>query len=178
MIQMKPIKTVLLSGFLTLGAFSLIAYTSCTKKDKDKCDGVVCQHNGTCVDGTCKCPTGYEGPNCETLSALKYAGFWGATDDCNIGDRTGAELEYFITISPNNSDPLKVDVKGVANTDYTLSATLGDSTLVISEQAAADNRTYSGEITYLTANTMKLKFNIKDSTGQYVEVCNSALQKN
>jgi hypothetical protein len=43
----------------------MVTYTACTK---DKCDDVVCQNNGTCVDGSCKCPFGYSGTNCEIVT--------------------------------------------------------------------------------------------------------------
>lgn len=44
-------------------AFGATLYnTSC---NKDRCNNVTCQNGGTCVNGYCSCPTGYEGDNCE-----------------------------------------------------------------------------------------------------------------
>ena len=55
-----------------LFVFSIIAcsamvtlVTSC-KKDEDPCKDVSCLNGGTCIDGTCDCPDGFSGPNCET----------------------------------------------------------------------------------------------------------------
>lgn len=171
---MKKVKTILLSGVLTLGVFSMVAYTSCSKKDK--CDSITCKNGGTCSDGVCKCPVGFEGVNCEISSAGKFAGLWAATDNCNISDRTGSDLKYQITISQSNTDPLKVDVRGIASTDYSFSATANGKVLTIEEQEAADGRTYSGTITYQNDSTLALKFNI-ESGGNYVEICQSVLNK-
>ena len=33
--------------------------------DPDACDGIVCQHDGTCVNGVCRCVDGYGGDYCE-----------------------------------------------------------------------------------------------------------------
>ena len=38
----------------------------------DPCADVVCQNGGSCVDGTCICPEGYTGPNCETCKLGLY----------------------------------------------------------------------------------------------------------
>lgn len=40
----------------------IAAITSCKK---DPCKNVVCYNNGVCDDGTCLCPNGYSGTNCE-----------------------------------------------------------------------------------------------------------------
>lgn len=53
---------ILLSVILTLGIFTLVAYTACTKTDK--CDSISCNH-GTCSDGICNCFSGYTGTYCD-----------------------------------------------------------------------------------------------------------------
>ena len=48
----------------------------------DPCKDVVCGP-GTCDDGTCICPDGYEGNSCETLENAKYFGHYSVTEsDC------------------------------------------------------------------------------------------------
>jgi len=172
---MKQVKTFALTGLITIGAFAMIAYSSCGKKDA--CEDVVCKNNGTCVDGSCKCPTGYEGVDCGQTSAAKFTGLWAATDVCPISTRTGTDLKYHVTISTSNADPMQVDVKGIGATDYTFSATANGKTLTIDEQTAADGRKYSGTITYSNATTLSMSFSIKDSSGTPVEACTSTLKK-
>ena len=67
------VKTIFLSGILTLSAFGAVVYTSC---NKDKCMTIVCANRGVCNAGACTCASGYEGTNCETISRKKYTGEW------------------------------------------------------------------------------------------------------
>lgn len=54
-----------------MGIASLVTYTSCTH---DSCKTIMCRNGGTCVDESCKCPDGYEGSQCETISRIKFYG--------------------------------------------------------------------------------------------------------
>lgn len=47
--------------FLVVGLFSVYGCT------KDKCETVKCVNGGTCSDGSCNCPQGYLGSNCEKI---------------------------------------------------------------------------------------------------------------
>lgn len=49
--------------------FFLLFLFSCSKSDP--CEGVVCKNSGTCSDGKCQCPNGFEGSLCETESLPK-----------------------------------------------------------------------------------------------------------
>lgn len=75
---MKSTKLIAFSILLTVGAFFTVLYTSCSKST-DACSGVTCQHGGVCSGGTCTCPTGYIGANCQTLAII---GTWTGTDVC------------------------------------------------------------------------------------------------
>lgn len=60
---------ILLTALLTVGLFTTVIYTSCTKdKDSDKCKSVVCSNGGVCKDGACSCPPDFTGANCEKLA--------------------------------------------------------------------------------------------------------------
>lgn len=58
--------------FIALTATSLLLSTACKKKKSDDptpsdpCANTVCLNGGTCVDGSCSCPTGYTGSDCGT----------------------------------------------------------------------------------------------------------------
>ncbi len=56
-------RSLLFAALFFASAFMVISYGSCTK---DECEGVSCQHGGTCKSGKCVCPTGYGGTNCES----------------------------------------------------------------------------------------------------------------
>ena len=38
---------------------------SCVEPPSDPCDGVVCQNDGNCVNGSCVCTDGYTGNTCQ-----------------------------------------------------------------------------------------------------------------
>jgi hypothetical protein len=48
-------------------------YSSC---NRDKCRTIICMNRGICNNGSCTCPEGYEGINCETENRKKFTGNW------------------------------------------------------------------------------------------------------
>ena len=60
---MKKTRPVIATAIITLLTFGAIVYTSCTK---DRCKNVMCQNGGTCSNGYCSCPSGFQGDHCET----------------------------------------------------------------------------------------------------------------
>ena len=77
-----------MKNIILLLLLPLSILTSCKK---DLCQGVVCQNGGTCLNGLCSCPTGYEGPACEKEKTPK-----------NISI-TGVRLLSFPTTKPNGA---------------------------------------------------------------------------
>jgi len=65
------LKTILFSVTILLSALFTIVYTSC---NVDQCKTIACANGGVCNHGSCACPTGYEGPECETISRKKFTG--------------------------------------------------------------------------------------------------------
>ena len=173
---MKSTRSILAAGLLTFGAFALTTYTSCTKKDK--CEDVTCQNGGSCVNGSCNCPEGWEGNNCQTASSAKFKGFYQATDDCPLGDREGSDLVYDIVINASNNNPTAITVQGLGNTDNILTATADGKTLLVAEQEGTDGRFYDADITYVNDSTLKADFRVKDAAGgNPIEACSSTLRK-
>jgi len=67
------LKSVLFTTIVSIAVMIAMTQTSCRF---DKCKPINCAHNGVCNQGTCICPTGYEGPNCETITRNKFTGNW------------------------------------------------------------------------------------------------------
>ena len=70
---MKFWKHTLISAIAFVGVSSSVLYTSCTE---DSCKTLICRNGATCADGQCKCPTGFEGTQCEKRAADRYIGFY------------------------------------------------------------------------------------------------------
>jgi hypothetical protein len=72
--QMKNI------GFISFlaAAFLVGAPTLITSCKKDPCKDVTCENGGTCDDGKCNCPAGYEGEKCEKKLPV-VSGTWAVT---------------------------------------------------------------------------------------------------
>ena len=58
-----------MKNFITICFSITLILTSCSKSDP--CEGIVCKNGGTCIEGKCQCPDGFEGTLCETESLPK-----------------------------------------------------------------------------------------------------------
>lgn len=57
---------------LCIMAISFLFIQACSSEEEDLCLNVICENGGTCFDGTCACPDGYIGSNCnEELTPSK-----------------------------------------------------------------------------------------------------------
>ncbi len=115
-----------LSGtvFTTILCFLLVAYTACKKKTTSSpsgpCTGIVCQNNGTCLNGECQCIPGYEGLSCEKASNSRYLGKWNVTEKIigsSKNDNKNKTKNYVLTIAKGeyNLDLLFNNLSNVYN---------------------------------------------------------------
>ena len=147
----KSFRNIALSALITIGGFSAITYTSCTK---DECKDVVCQNGGTCVSGNCSCPTGYEGSNCQSLSTAKFIKTWTAPADRNVS--SGVTLNPYSCIIGQGAS-LNTLVIGTGFYDnffnHSINATVSENTITIPVQSpdGAANASVSGTATYNTS---------------------------
>lgn len=174
---MKTLKTILITGALTLGTFGLItSLQSCGKKDK--CN-VVCKNGGECVNGVCECPVGYEGKDCATLSRTKFEGMYNAIDECVNTNRNNASLNYTIFIFPgSSSEPKKVEIRGLGNVEegnITISGDVDGNVINIPTQEV-QGKQYSGKIEYIDNTNLKASFNIIDGNVT-IESCFSSMAR-
>lgn len=89
---MKFWKHSLLSAGMFLAVATTVTYTSCVH---DSCKALMCRNGGTCADEFCRCPTGYEGTQCEIISRNKFLGTYKGQTKVNGKPVTGdaAEVE-------------------------------------------------------------------------------------
>jgi hypothetical protein len=77
---MRFLKQILLPVILLSGIIATVVYTSCVQ---NVCNNVSCQNGGSCNAGLCRCPTGYEGNQCQTRTITRYLGTFAGTTSCN-----------------------------------------------------------------------------------------------
>lgn len=112
---------VLTSGFISA------TFSSC---ETEKCKTITCAHGGTCNDGVCACPTGYEGPQCETINRNRFLGIWTVTEDGSISN--AAQYPVAIEEGPKIED---IRIKTFYNSLTTpVSAFVKGDTMYIPEQ--------------------------------------------
>lgn len=89
------LRSIFLTASLITAAFSAVTYTSCSE---DKCKPVVCANGATCTEGSCICPTGYEGARCETVNRERFMGIWNVVEDGSIS----APSRYTVAVENGN----------------------------------------------------------------------------
>jgi hypothetical protein len=144
---MKSIKHIALTTLLTFGSFGAVLYTSC---DKDKCKDVVCQNSGTCNDGTCTCPTGIAGVNCETIFRVSYANTYTGNGTDNLG---GTYNNFKMVFTASGTDVTKMtlnikDATGGAVDVPELPIVLSNFSLTNSTFTITSTSYTSGGVTY------------------------------
>ena len=98
---MVSVRNFLVGVLMVTGVTATAVYTSSCSKSKDACSGVTCQNSGSCKSGTCVCPAGIGGTNCETIYRTTYANIYaGSGTDNETPSRT--LNNYQVTLSYNN----------------------------------------------------------------------------
>ncbi len=161
-------KTTLLSTSIVVAAIAgIVTYSSC---EKDACTNVSCQHGGSCNNGACKCPTGYDDPTCGTRTTDRFAGTYAGFTTCNnsaqvidtlfiLGNVPHQFLSVQVTQKTHNTDVLfgvvntnettyALDFPTVYGTHYskTFHATLQSSTKLVFDTYEYDTNTMAGPI--------------------------------
>jgi len=78
-----------------LGAFVL----SCKR---GSCENITCLNGGTCRNGRCQCPVGFEGARCETKWTDRWIGTYTVDDRCR---QVGLIPQYEGRVSPSTIYP-------------------------------------------------------------------------
>jgi hypothetical protein len=122
--KLSLVTTIIFAAFIVI-----FLYTAC---ERNVCDNVTCFNGGSCNVGTCRCPLGWEDPQCQTKSVARYLGSYGGYTTCNGGAQ-------FI-----DSAMIRVDDFGVINVQVTLKSTLPK---VLHGYVSSNESTYSVVVT-------------------------------
>jgi Golgi nucleoside diphosphatase len=130
---MQNIKLVSITSILVFIAFSTMLLIGCAK-DRDliingtniqPCKNTVCYNGGSCIDGICYCPIGFEGNDCNLRWNERYVGNYTANDGCDAGNSYNVNISQIINrgdaILVNNISKLgtNVNLEGMLNPDKT-----------------------------------------------------------
>jgi hypothetical protein len=112
-----PLKTITTSAVMI--ALLAISWLSCNKDNTPQSTTVIkcvsCANGGLCLNDTCRCPAGFEGLTCQTLSFQKFMGTWTVTEK---GSATGAASSYNIEIEENINSVTTVSITELDNPYY------------------------------------------------------------
>ena len=124
---MKFIRNIAFAAIASFAAFSMVTYTAC---NKDECKDVTCNNGGTCINGNCSCPTGYEGSKCEIVSAASLPGVYTATEDCQP-PLTGGPSSWSSTVSTSSSDETRIVISNFGNSSTNVTAQVDKNAITI-----------------------------------------------
>lgn len=167
---MKSLRNIAFSALLTVGAFSTVFYTSCTK---DECKDVVCNNGGTCITGTCSCPTGYEGSDCSIITRDKFKGDWKGSDVC-----TKNTYNVTLTIKESTEEVRAlIQNPGGFGTNITITGRVsGTNKLTFTDQSVGGNgRILNGTMTF-DGSTMDFTYTVVDAAND-TDSCNGTYSK-
>ena len=123
---MKKTRLFLAAALLTIGGFSMVTMSSCSKDDET-------------------CNVGYEGKDCKTLSRTKFIGQWQGHEQCTVGTD-----DYVITLTPSSTGDITLVYSNVYDQQFTATGTMtGPNGFTFSGTAAVTGGTanFSGTVT-------------------------------
>jgi hypothetical protein len=100
MIMGKQFRGIVVALTAALG--SIFMGTSCTP---NPCGDVQCVNNGTCREGRCACPSGYEGVFCEFKASDKFIGSYNGFSSLN---EDKPDYREFLIVSTTNPKEVRI----------------------------------------------------------------------
>lgn len=95
-------------GFVFIAIITTVINSSC---ERNVCNNVYCLNGGSCSGGTCLCPLGYEGPQCQTLSITRYLGTYVGYSNCTYNGVPGTDVFDTANIEPDGVAINTVSIK-------------------------------------------------------------------
>lgn len=152
---------ILLTVTVLVALFSVVTYTACKR---DACDNVICLNLGSCDDGSCVCPTGFEGARCEVLSRDKFLKTYNGRDTCSSD--TVMYFTYPIYFRAQLGDPREMIMKNIFNSmeDSAYCTMQGIDTFTF--QGSNNSLTYIGT-GKMSNDSLWLVYHVEKDTSSY-----------
>ncbi len=166
----RSIKIIFTSACGAFAIFFMVIYISCTR---DKCASVTCSNGGSCNNGICKCPSGYEGTTCQTLSRVKFIRNWGVE---NLTASLTEPAQFAVSIDIGTAGINYVSIKNLHDyfTTPVTAYVSGDSLIIPVQVVMGKTVTGSGLIyssnAYGINNTISMSYQITDNTTHVIDV--------
>lgn len=150
-------KILMMKTFVSACSLALLlilgTITSCTQnKPQDPCLAKSCKNGGSCVMGTCECPTGFRGDSCEINNRDRVLGVYNVVD--NYGGGTCKAGAYIVTIEISSLGSNYVLIKNINGLGVDLFGTVSNSnfkTINIPAQVFGSN-SFNGYISIESGN--------------------------
>jgi hypothetical protein len=182
---MKQLHTVKVMVATTISMMLICVVVFSCKKDTplvyngtfiEKCKNVVCYNGGTCKDGLCVCPIGYEGTDCQSQWNTRYAGNYDAYDECTPG------LNYAVNIVGLVNNAAGISINNISSTCPTQSLTANitkeRTNIEIPLQQACGNWWMSGTGTQTSSTGyINIFLTARDSLTKEIKTCSIVLRK-
>jgi hypothetical protein len=97
-LSMKRWKLSLLTLSLIAFVFGIVLFSAC---EKDPCTDLKCKNGSACTEGFCRCPTGYEGAECEIKTSSRVLGTFIGYNHCNDLPALNDTLDVRQVAEPN-----------------------------------------------------------------------------
>ena len=151
--------------------------------EQGSCENITCLNGGTCRNGRCQCPVGFEGVRCETKWTDRWIGTYTVDDRCR---RVGLIPQYEGRVSPSTVYPDVVYLEPFGNLTceggqpVKVEGRLLSGKEIRIEQQAICNRRYSiaGDGTYDgNRRAFTITYTIKDFQTGLTDTCTATWLK-
>lgn len=132
---MKLWKHTLITAVAFFGIAGTVLYSSC---EKDTCDGLQCKNGGSCAEGFCRCPVGFEGTECETMAGTKFVGMFVGNYTCPATSPLKDTVTIWFEAEPN-----RMKLVQTSRVHDTLVGTASKDELLFEEQTSGNYRRYT-----------------------------------
>jgi hypothetical protein len=178
------IKVATITALFTILFFSVFIIMSCGKNrdliingtNIQPCKNVVCYNGGTCLDGVCQCPIGFEGVECNLKWNERYVGNYTANDGCDAGNAYSVNINQVI----NNGDEILVSniSKFAPNVNLTGKLNPDKTTVNFAPQRFDDSLYISGTATQTEAKDfINVWLIARDTNNHVTKNCSVVLRK-